>query len=108
MLSSPLLKPLHEYVIADGDPGVGVMFIDLDNFKMVNDTYGHLMGDYVLKQVADILKMHEKKHIVSRMAGDEFLLFVPMVIRYLFFQNGHNLLFDNILVFLSLIHLGCL
>ena len=50
--------------------------IDLDNFKMVNDTYGHLMGDYVLKQVADILRMQEEKHIVSRMAGDEFLLFI--------------------------------
>lgn len=53
-----------------------LVVIDLDNFKMVNDTYGHMMGDYVLKQVADILKMHEKKHIVCRMAGDEFLIFV--------------------------------
>ena len=53
-----------------------LVVIDLDNFKMVNDTYGHLMGDYVLKQVADILKMFEKEHVVSRMAGDEFLLFV--------------------------------
>ena len=53
-----------------------LLVIDLDNFKMVNDTYGHLMGDYVLKQVADILKMHEKKHIVCRMAGDEFLIFL--------------------------------
>lgn len=53
-----------------------LMVIDLDNFKMVNDTYGHMMGDYVLKQVADILKMHQEAHIVSRMAGDEFLLFV--------------------------------
>lgn len=54
-----------------------LLVIDLDNFKMVNDTYGHLMGDYVLKQVADILKLYEKENIVSRMAGDEFLLFIP-------------------------------
>ena len=43
---------------------------------MVNDTYGHLMGDYVLKQVADILKMYKKDHIVARMAGDEFLFYI--------------------------------
>lgn len=53
-----------------------LVIIDLDNFKMVNDTFGHMMGDYVLKQVADVLKMHQKKHIVCRMAGDEFLVFV--------------------------------
>lgn len=56
-----------------------LLVIDLDNFKKVNDTYGHMMGDYVLRQVADILKMHESAHIVSRMAGDEFLLFVREV-----------------------------
>lgn len=58
-----------------------LLIIDLDNFKIVNDTYGHLMGDYVLKQVADILKIYEKEHIVSRMAGDEFLLFIRDVLR---------------------------
>ena len=56
-----------------------LVVIDLDNFKMVNDTYGHIMGDYVLKQVADILKMHEKEHIVCRMAGDEFIVFIRNV-----------------------------
>ena len=53
-----------------------LVIIDLDNFKMVNDIYGHMMGDYVLKNVADILKIQEKKHIVCRMAGDEFILFI--------------------------------
>lgn len=53
-----------------------LMVIDLDNFKKINDTYGHAMGDYVLKSVADVLKIHQKEHIVCRMGGDEFLLFV--------------------------------
>ncbi len=70
-----------EYRIAEAlSQGAGALVvIDLDNFKMVNDTYGHMMGDYVLKQVADVLKMQEKNHIVCRMAGDEFLLFIRNV-----------------------------
>lgn len=75
-LTEILNRRSGEYRIAEQlSKGEGALLvIDLDNFKMVNDTYGHLMGDYVLKQVADILKMHEKKHIVARMAGDEFLI----------------------------------
>ena len=77
-LTEILNRRSGEYRIAEqlakGEGALAV--IDLDNFKMVNDTYGHIMGDYVLKQVADILKMHEKEHIVCRMAGDEFLVFV--------------------------------
>lgn len=80
-LTEILNRRSGEYRIAEalsqGDGALAV--IDLDNFKMVNDTYGHMMGDYVLKQVADILKMYEKNHIVSRMAGDEFLVFIRNV-----------------------------
>ena len=77
-LTEILNRRSGEYRIAEHlSKGEGaLLIIDLDNFKMVNDTYGHLMGDYVLKQVADILKIYEKEHIVSRMAGDEFLLFI--------------------------------
>ena len=66
-------KHIQEYLrIGDG----ALMIIDLDNFKMVNDTFGHLSGDHVLKEVADILRVHGKHEYVCRMAGDEFLLFV--------------------------------
>ena len=77
-LTEILNRRSGEYRIAEQlSQGEGALLvIDLDNFKMVNDTFGHLMGDYVLKQVADILKMYEKEHIVSRMAGDEFLIFI--------------------------------
>lgn len=66
-------RHITEYLrIGDG----ALCIIDLDNFKMVNDTYGHLTGDRVLKEVADILKVHGKNEYVCRMAGDEFMIFV--------------------------------
>ena len=77
-LTEMLNRRSGEYRVAEHlTQGEGALaIIDLDNFKMVNDTYGHMMGDYALKQVADVLKMHQKKHIVFRMAGDEFIIFI--------------------------------
>lgn len=57
-----------------------LIIIDLDNFKMVNDTFGHQMGDHVLKQVADVLKAYGNQHTVFRMGGDEFVMFVRGVV----------------------------
>jgi len=54
-----------------------LIFIDLDNFKQVNDTYGHEMGDKVLKEVSEILKdIFRKYDIVVRYGGDEFIILI--------------------------------
>ena len=54
-----------------------ILFIDLDGFKEVNDQYGHIVGDELLKAVADILvKSTDEKDIVSRFGGDEFTMFL--------------------------------
>lgn len=50
-------------------------FIDLDNLKPINDTYGHLAGDRALKIVAEILSSKGDDAIISRIGGDEFLFF---------------------------------
>ncbi len=54
---------------------LAVMFIDLDDFKVINDTHGHDVGDFVLSTVAQRLKSQVRSgDTVSRRSGDEFLL----------------------------------
>lgn len=57
------------------DEKFSVLLIDIDNFKMINDTFGHLTGDSVLIQVAAIIKHHIRPHdVLIRWGGDEFLI----------------------------------
>ncbi|WP_104026459.1 bifunctional diguanylate cyclase/phosphodiesterase [Vibrio jasicida] len=57
-----------------------LMFIDVDNFKSVNDTHGHEFGDEVLKQIAQRLKTFEAEgRLIIREASDEFILLVNLV-----------------------------
>lgn len=52
-----------------------LIFIDLDNFKPINDIYGHNKGDTVLKEVADILTKNFRKYdLIARYGGDEFII----------------------------------
>ena len=58
-------------------PKLGIMFIDLDNFKHYNDTYGHDVGDFVLVEMAHIFReVCGEDGFVCRYGGDEFLIFL--------------------------------
>jgi len=58
-----------------------VMF-DLDHFKKINDTYGHLAGDYVLKQLASAVKQKiRREDIFARYGGEEFAIVLPEIDR---------------------------
>ncbi|MEP3047439.1 MAG: GGDEF domain-containing protein [Roseibium sp.] len=58
---------------------VGILFIDIDYFKQVNDQYGHATGDKLLQHIARILKasVRSKNDIVGRYGGDEFIIICP-------------------------------
>ncbi len=55
--------------------GFVLLFLDLDNLKKINDTYGHKEGDYILRVFSDILKSQfRESDIICRMGGDEFIV----------------------------------
>lgn len=59
---------------------MAVMFIDLDRFKIINDSVGHHQGDQILKQAAArIQSVMDKDHLLSRFNGDEFMVLMPQV-----------------------------
>lgn len=61
-----------------GDDELSVIILDIDNFKGVNDTYGHKKGDMVLAAVGDILvRSVRSTDIVARYGGEEFILLLP-------------------------------
>jgi diguanylate cyclase (GGDEF)-like protein len=73
---------LKEYLDEFGriDKPVGLMILDLDHFKEINDTHGHDVGDEVLKAVATCLKDMTRYHdVVARLGGEEFAVVAPNV-----------------------------
>jgi diguanylate cyclase (GGDEF)-like protein len=99
VLRAALVRPLEAAASTDGKTGLlnaatwvaeaervlagtdgveragGVLMLDLDHFKAVNDTYGHAAGDHVLTAVADALRRVVRAHdLVGRMGGEEFVV----------------------------------
>jgi diguanylate cyclase (GGDEF)-like protein len=59
---------------------VSIMFLDLDGFKMINDTMGHSAGDELLKKVSDrLVKTLRNTDIIARIGGDEFIIMIECI-----------------------------
>lgn len=65
---------IYQYVESEGDKPLTVYYLDLDNFKTVNDRYGHQEGDRLLLVTTKILQECMPDDVVARMGGDEFLV----------------------------------
>lgn len=72
------MHEVERFILETGAEGKGALVIlDLDNFKQINDRYGHLKGDEVLKLMAESLKnTFSNGEFLGRLGGDEFLVFV--------------------------------
>lgn len=73
---STFIKKLSTDLDHRGPNNIGVMFIDIDDFKFINDRYGHAVGDEVIKFVSDTirLKVDDRGGYAGRFGGDEFVL----------------------------------
>lgn len=57
---------------------LSIIYFDIDHFKKINDTYGHLMGDHVLKELSSLISCNlREQDILVRYGGDEFLIILP-------------------------------
>ncbi|MDR0248932.1 MAG: diguanylate cyclase [Oscillospiraceae bacterium] len=72
------LQILWEHAKRNGAP-IGLLLMDIDDFKKYNDTYGHLQGDTALKAVAEAVKRTVKRSVdvLARWGGEEFLALLP-------------------------------
>ncbi len=69
-------------IIVDSDPEkiIGIIYLDIDNLKHINDTYGHAIGDKAIMSIANILiSTVRQRDIVARLGGDEFAIVVEEV-----------------------------
>lgn len=59
---------------------IGIFFLDIDHFKIINDRFGHSMGDKVLKEIAQrLLKICRQEDTITRFGGDEFVILVDHI-----------------------------
>ncbi len=79
----------------------GIMFIDIDHFKLVNDRYGHEIGDRVLKMVSNTLLENSRSFdLVGRWGGEEFIVIAPNVNETQLYTIAHK--FKNLIALSNL------
>lgn len=71
-------EELSEFLLRREEGSFALMFLDIDQFKAINDSFGHAVGDEALKHLSDCLKASMRTtDTIARLAGDEFVLLLP-------------------------------
>ncbi|MCR5147659.1 MAG: GGDEF domain-containing protein [Eubacterium sp.] len=89
---------------SDNKKNLSVAMLDIDKFKSVNDTYGHLAGDAVIKMVAGVFSDYAKKYdgVACRYGGEEFVLILPdkgVDEAYDILMKAHDSIIENVVKF---------
>jgi diguanylate cyclase (GGDEF)-like protein len=72
------LSSFFENEISRGNRPASLLLIDIDHFKTVNDTYGHSVGDIILRRIAEVISDHSRQlDKAGRWGGEEFLMLLP-------------------------------
>lgn len=76
-----ILNTIDERIDTPGNEGFAVLMFDIDKFKVLNDTQGHLAGDIILKKVATIARSSIRSlDVLGRYGGDEFIVVLPGIV----------------------------
>jgi|GEM_PF-3400372 len=79
-----------QHKIAEQEP-FALVLIDLDNFKPINDTYGHVTGDRYLQHIAALLQQRgEADDLIGRLGGDEFVMIIPGMIESAIYEEAQR------------------
>ena len=105
-----LYERIQEVLTASPDTEYLILFIDVNDFKIINDIFGNAFGDYVLKSIADwIRKVFAENCVFGRLSGDTFGVCIPKVQfneKYLEYQLAHYIVNDGNAEYQVLIHVG--
>ena len=95
MFQEEIDKCIH--LCANTQDEFAVMFIDVDNFKQVNDVYGHTVGDQLLEILAKRMQVHIRKNdIIARLGGDEFAILIHNIKNQTVAGNIANKILDSL------------
>lgn len=70
---------------------IGAMMIDIDDFKIINDTFGHMKGDDVIRQVTSIMQENQHHGIIARFGGEEFILLIDNISKQELYNIAENI-----------------
>ena len=78
----------------ENNESIGVLMMDIDDFKRINDTYGHIQGDEVIRKVTSVMEAHKRHGMIARFGGEEFILLINNVTKNELYQIAEEIRYD--------------